>query len=131
MVSIQVPKGIDNGMQIRYENLLKSGSLVIEYRIDPDLRFDRRGADLYHTQPISVLDLIVGANFEFATISGKVFEVKIPPKTQPHMQLKIAGQGMPIYGSPHYGDQIILIRPIIPDIIDTDIIESIVRSKNK
>jgi len=57
--------------------------------------------------------------------------VKIPAKTQPHMHLKIAGEGMPIQGSNTYGDQIILIKPVIPDIIDVEITDSIMRSKSK
>lgn len=131
MVNIEIPKGLENGMQIRYENLLHSGSLIVDYRINPNLKFERKGPDLYCNQSVSVLDLIVGGSFEFTTISGKTFEVKIPPKTQPHMQLKITGQGMPIYGSSQYGDQIVLIKPIIPDIIDPDITQAIIRSKPK
>jgi DnaJ-class molecular chaperone len=71
----------------------------------------------------------VGTTFEFTTISGKTLEVKVPPKTQPYMQLKIAGQGMPINGTTQYGDQIILIKPFIPDTINSEITESILRSK--
>ena len=76
--------------------------------------------------------MIVGGTFEFKSLSGKTFEVSVKPKTQPYVQMKIAGQGMPIYGSDSaYGDQIILIKPYIPDIIDQTIIDSIVQSKNQ
>jgi DnaJ-class molecular chaperone len=47
------------------------------------------------------------------------------------MQLKISGQGMPISGTSRYGDQIILIKPFIPDNIDDEITQSILRSKKK
>ena len=50
---------------------------------------------------------------------------------QPHMQLKIAGQGMPINGSAFYGDQILLLKPFVPDNIDTSIIDSIKQAKAK
>jgi len=102
---------------------------MVEFKIHPHLRFDRKGNDLYCNHPISVLDLIVGTSFEFTTISGKTFEVRVPPKTQPYMQLKIAGQGMPINGAEVYGDQIILLKPFIPDIIDSRIIDSIMQTK--
>jgi DnaJ-class molecular chaperone len=72
-----------------------------------------------------VLDLIVGNSFEFTTISGKTLEVTIKPKTQPFLQLKMAGQGMPILNTDEYGDQIILLKPYIPDNIDQSIIDSI------
>ena len=128
-VNIVIPKGIPDGGQVRYEKIIDGASLLVEFKIDPNLKFDRKLNDLYSNHPISVLDLIVGTTFEFTTISGKTLEVKVPPKTQPYMQLKIAGQGMPINGTTQYGDQIILIKPFIPDTINSEITESILRSK--
>jgi DnaJ-class molecular chaperone len=87
--------------------------------------------DLVCNLSVSILDLIVGGSFDFTTISGRTLEVKIPPKTQPYMNLKIAGEGMPITGSTIFGDQIILIKPFVPDMIDDEITQSILRSKSK
>lgn len=129
-INIDIAKGVKDGDQFRYDNVLDGGVLVVEFRIQPHLKFERRGHDLYCNQQISVLDLIVGNKFEFRTISGKTFEVEIKPKTQPYMQLKIQGQGMPIHGTDQFGDQIILIKPFIPDTIDSTISESILRSRN-
>lgn len=129
VVNINIPKGIRNNEQIRYDNVIENGQLIVEFRIQSHLKFDRKGDDLYCNQQVSVLDLIAGNKFEFKTISGKTFEVEIKPNTQPYIQLKIAGQGMPIPGTDKYGDQIILIKPIIPDNIDKAIIESILLSR--
>jgi hypothetical protein len=38
---------------------------------------------------------------------------------------------MPIHGTNQFGDQIILLKPFIPDIIDESIMNSILQSKNK
>ena len=130
-INIQIPKGIDNGSQIRYDNLIEGATLIVEFRIHEHLTFERRGNDLYCNQRISVLDLIAGTNLEFTTISGKTFTVAVPPKTQPYMSLKISGQGMPIYNSQAFGDQILTIKPFIPDIIDQQIVDAIVQSKTK
>jgi DnaJ-class molecular chaperone len=130
-VSIDIPKGVSDGGQLRYDNLIPNASLIVEFRVQPHLKFERKGVDLYCNQQISVLDLIVGTTFEFTTISGKTLEVRVPPKTQPHKQLKIAGEGMPINGSTLYGDQIILIKPFVPDNISDEITQSILRSKSK
>lgn len=130
VINIDIPKGVKDGDQFRYDHLLDGATLIIDFRIQPHLHFERKGHDLYSNQQISVLDLIVGSKFEFRTISGKTFEVEVKPKTQPFMQLKIPGQGMPIHNTNQYGDQIILIKPFIPDIIDTSITESILRSRN-
>jgi DnaJ-class molecular chaperone len=75
-----------------------------------------------------VLDLITGTKVEFTTISGKTLEVKVRPHTQPYMQLKIPGEGM-ITRNGQYGDQILLLKPFIPDNIDNELIEFIERKK--
>jgi|688.fasta_scaffold382293_2 molecular chaperone DnaJ len=130
VISIDVPKGVNTGSQLRYENVLVSGSLVVEFVVMPHLKFDRKGNDLYSNQSISVLDLIVGTKIQFTTLSGKVLDVTVRPNTQPYMQLRIPKEGMPI-GDGGYGDQILLLKPFIPDNISTDIIDSINRFKAK
>jgi len=130
MVQIDIPKGVHNGNQVKIDNIIDGAALLVEFRVGKHLKYDRIGNDLISNHSVSVLDLIVGGSFEFTTLGGKTLEVTIKPKTQPYVQLKISGQGMPIYGTPNvYGDQIILIKPFIPDTIDQTIIDSIVQSK--
>jgi DnaJ-class molecular chaperone len=131
MVKIDIPKGVQDGSQIRINDVIEGAILIVEFRIQKHLHFDRDGNDLYYNQPISVLELIVGTTIEFTTISGTKLEVKIPAGTQPHIQLRISGQGMPIMGHSTYGDQILLLKPFIPDNIDISIIESITQAKAK
>lgn len=127
VVKIQIPKGVDNGATLRYENLIKDGILIVEFRIHQHNKFQRHGFDLVSEQEISVLDLIVGTDIKFTTISGKTLDVKIKPKTQPGTTLRIPGEGLPTnYG---YGDQMILIKPFIPDIISDSVINSIILSR--
>jgi DnaJ-class molecular chaperone len=130
-INIQIPKGVMHGAQMRYENVIPQAILLVEFQVQNHLKYERRGNDLYCNHTISVLDLIVGTEFEFNTIAGKTLLVKIPPRTQPHMHLKIAGECMPIVNSNLFGDQIILIKPVLPDIIDSEITDSIIRSKSK
>jgi curved DNA-binding protein len=131
VVNIKVPLGIANGDQVRYENLLDNGTLIIAFHVLPDLRFDRNGDDLYCNLPISVLDLIIGTKVKFNTISGKTIEVTIPPNTQPSHHIRLPGMGMPIKNAPNnmYGDQILLLKPFLPDNIPSDVIESIQRNQ--
>ena len=124
-VTIQIPKGIQSGNQMRIDKVLDNASLMVDFRVEPHLKYDRQANDLVCNHPISVLDLIIGTSFEFTTLSGKTLEVTVKPRTQPYMQLKLAGQGMPIHNTTRYGDQIILLKPFIPDTIDEQIINSI------
>ena len=130
MVRVNIPKGILDGGQVRYEKVVDSNDLIVEYRIHNHLKYERKMNDLHSNYSISVLDLIVGTTFEFTTISGRTLEVKVQPKTQPFMQLKLNNHGMPIQGTIAYGDQIILLKPFIPDNIDSRITDSILQSKS-
>jgi curved DNA-binding protein len=129
VINVKVPLGINSGDQVRYENVIDNGTLIIIFHVMPDLRFDRNGNDLYCNLPISVLDLIVGTKVKFNTISGKTIEVTIPPNTQPNHQIRLSGFGMPISNTGHYGDQILLLKPFLPDNIHNDVIESIKRTQ--
>ena len=130
-ITVTIPKGVPDGGQVRYDNVIQGASLIVEFHTHRHLKFDRNGADLISNHPISVLDLIVGTSFEFTTISGKVLEVTIPPKTQPYNQMKISGQGLPIPNSAAVGDQLILLKPFVPGNIPTDVIEAIKSNRTK
>ena len=127
VVNIKIPPGIHNGSSIRYDNIIENGSLIIEFIILPDLRFEREGDDLYSNYQISVLDLIVGTKINFTTINGKKLEVNIAPNTQPSQHIKIAGYGMPRNNGTR-GDQILLLRPHIPANVHTEVVEAIKRN---
>ena len=130
-VTLNIPKGIDNGQQTRFENIIPNNTLIVDFVVLPDLKYERRGNDLICNQPVNMLDLITGTNFEFVTINGKTLSVPIKPMTQPFQQLRLTGQGMPILNTIDYGDQIILIKPYIPDNIHSDIIYAIQKHKSK
>ena len=124
VININVPAGVSTGEQLRYDNVIDNGQLIIEFIVLPDHRFERHGNDLFMLQPISVLDLIVGTIIEVETITGKKLNVTIKPNTQPSQHIRVAGHGMP-YGNGQNGDQILLLKPYIPDNIHTDITDSI------
>lgn len=129
LVKINIPKGIQTGNQLRIDNVIDGASLLVEFRVIDHLKYDRNGNDLISNHPISILDLITGTKFQFTTISGKTLEVTVNPKTQPFIQLKLSGHGMPIMNTHAYGDQIITLKPFMPDIIDQRVIDSIIESK--
>jgi curved DNA-binding protein len=131
IIDITVPRGVNQGDQLRFDNVINNGVLVATFNIMPDLRFERRGHDLYCNQSISVLDLLAGTDFIFKTIAGKELNVSIKPKTQPYVSVRLAGYGMPIINNTAHGDQYILLKPYIPDNIHQDIIDSILRNRAK
>ena len=129
VVNVKIPRGTNSGDHVRYDKIIDSGQLIVEFVINPDLKFERRNDDLYANMPVSVLDLIVGNIIQFVTIGGKTLDVTIRPGTQPHMQLRIQGEGMPSRNG-GYGDQILLLKPYIPDTIHSEVIEAITKHQN-
>ena len=125
VIKIKIPYGVKTGDQIRYDDVIDNAILIVEFVILPDLRFERKYDDLYSNISVSVLDLIVGTTIEFKTINEKTVQINIPEKTQPYMQLKLPGHGFPRSNGNGYGDQILLIKPYIPDNIDNNIITTI------
>jgi DnaJ-class molecular chaperone len=129
VINVTIPKGVETGQQIRYDNIMGPGSiLIIDFYVQPDHFYERKGPNLYSKYDISVLDLIAGHKFKFTTLSGTVLEVKIKPGTQPNSQIKLPGYGMPTRTG-QYGDQIILLNPIIPAMIDKSITDAIAKYK--
>lgn len=125
MVEIKIPKGIQNGGQVKFEKALDGADLIAEFRIHDHLKFERHGNDLACVLPISILALVTGVKLPFETLSGKTLEVTIPPKTQPYFQMRLAGYGMPVGNVPGvFGDQILVLKPFMP----TDIPESVIQS---
>lgn len=123
---VNIPKGIENGGQARFDNLVPNAVLIIEFRIHPHERFERHGLDLHTEVKVSVLDLIVGTTLKFKTISDKTFEVTVKPKTEPGTQLRIAGQGLE--NGKMIGDQYILLVATMPAIIDEEVTNAILRT---
>jgi DnaJ-class molecular chaperone len=122
-IKINIPRGVDNGQSMRYDNLIKDTILLVEFRVHQHRKFERQAQNLHSVVDISILDLIVGTSIKFETISGKTLDVTVPANSQPGSRLRIANEGMPTnYG---FGDQFILINPVIPDKIDSRIIDAI------
>jgi curved DNA-binding protein len=130
VITVKVPKGIASGGQLRYDNLIENGMLIIEFEVLPDLRFDRKNNDLYANLSVSVLDLITGTKIDFTTLSGEILQININPMTQPFMQLRLPNKGMPVMNSTQFGDQILVIKPVIPANIHPDIINAINHHKD-
>ena len=127
-IKVTIPIGIKSGQSIRYENIIEDGALIIEYVVQPDLRFTREGDNLYANIPISVLDLVVGTKMKFRTLGDVELDIDIPPGTQPYQQIRLAGHGMPAeHGGK--GDQILLLKPLIPANINSEIIDAIKRHR--
>lgn len=121
-LSLTVPAGIEEGMALRIpghgmpsrEAGGTRGDLFVVIRSAPDPRFTRDGADLWHTEMISVADAALGTELKVPTLDGTA-TVTVPPGTQPDAVLRLRGKGLPEFGSKGRGDLYLRLRIHIPE----------------
>lgn len=130
ILNIKIPQGTNTGDQLRFNNAIDKGILIVDFVVQADHRFDRDGNHLLMNCAVSVLDLIVGTKIEVTTISGKKLEVIIPPGCQPNRQIRLAGHGMISQNGSH-GDQILLLKPIVPENIDDELTDAINKFRDR
>jgi molecular chaperone DnaJ len=102
LLSIRIPAGIDDGMQLRVTgegssgiNGGPSGDLYVVVRVEEHEVFVRKAADLYCDVPVSFPQLAVGDELEVPVINEGPATLKIPAGSQPHQILRLKGKGVP------------------------------------
>jgi len=99
-VTIDVPPGIDTGMNLRLagqgaegEPGAEAGNLLVQVIVDEDDYFHRDGYDIHTEVPISFTQAILGGTVDVKTLTGEV-EMKVPKACQPDTKLKLRGKGI-------------------------------------
>lgn len=123
LIQIQVPKGVEDNEQYKFTTILPDGTLLVTFKMHRNARFERNGLDLTTTVTVNMLRLIVGANVQVTDITGKVFDLTIPPNTKPDTKFRIKGRGLSNNNA--IGDQYVLIKISLPDRISTELFEMI------
>ena len=115
-LSVNIPPGVEEGTRIRLsgegEAGLRggpSGDLYIFLSIAAHLFFQRDGADLHCSAPISMVTAALGGDFEVPTIDGGKTRVKIPEGSQSGRRIRLPGKGMPVLRSKQMGDMYVQI----------------------
>lgn len=110
-LSVDVPKGIEDGTRIRLANEGEAGlrggpqgDLYIFVSIRPHELFQRDGADLYARVPIAMTTAALGGEFEVPTLEGARAKVKVAAGTQAGQRIRLKGKGMPVLRQNQTGD---------------------------
>jgi curved DNA-binding protein len=126
-ISIDIPPGIDNNMQMKYDNISPNFQLIVNFQLlnHPLFRKIDSGPNLEYIYKISVFDLIVGTEIRINTINNKELTINIPPKTNTDTVFRIPEYGMRIHNTTNCGDLMLKLVSYIPENIDENIIQSI------
>ena len=57
---VKIPAGVGEGSKVKLSGAVDGGDLVINVRVKPDPRFERRGADLHVELPLTLAEALLG-----------------------------------------------------------------------
>lgn len=134
IINIQIPAGIENGQQIRYEGMgdnsiadVRPGDLIVNVYIQPHPVYQREGTSIVIHKEISVWDAILGTGIEITTLDKKTLNITIPAGTQPETVLSCRGEGLPHMRTRQRGNILIKVKVTVPKTLtqeQKDIIEN-------
>ncbi len=117
---VTIPRGVRDGQRIRLAGQGASGpgggqrgDLYLVVHLGGDERYERKGDDLYLDLPVSIYDLILGAEVRVPTMNGDV-TMTIPAGTQNNKMLRLSGKGMPKLKDGGSGDEYVRLIGQLP-----------------
>jgi molecular chaperone DnaJ len=105
-IELRIPPGVDTGTRLRVQgegepgpNGGPAGDLYVVLEVKEHPFFERRGADLYCTIPISIAQAALGAELQVPGL-GADEKLKIPEGTESGAVFRVRGKGL---ADPHGG----------------------------
>ncbi len=99
-IELRIPPGVDTGTRLRVggegepgPNGGPAGDLYVVLEVKEHSFFERRGADLYCTIPISIPQATLGTEMQVPGLIGEE-KLKIPEGTQSGAVFQVEGQGL-------------------------------------
>ena len=113
---VQIPKGIPDGVTLRFSGRGNAGSnggeygdLFLTIEVKPHPILERRGDDIYMDKDIEIVTAVLGGEVKIPTVHGEVM-MKVPEGTQSGKVLRLKGKGGPKFRGNGNGDQYIRLK---------------------
>ena len=91
-----------------------AGDLLLTIGVAKDVRYERKGDDLYADLDVDLYTAVLGGKVQFQTLKGAV-NVTIPAGTQSGKLMKLPGMGMPSYSvRGKFGDLYLKVEVQVP-----------------
>lgn len=123
-LSIDIPKGIRDGQQVRIAgrgeagmNGAAAGDLIATVRIEPHEYFERDGDHLHTRANITITQAALGADIKVTGIMpDEEVPVHIPAGCQPDQMVRVKGYGLPNFRKPsNRGDLLVHVSVVVPE----------------
>lgn len=117
-MNVKIPAGVQDGAVRTVRGAGEhgeggSGDLHIQIQVEKHSLFEREGADILVSVPISFPQAVLGASIDVPTLDGKVV-MKVPPGTQSGKVFRLRGKGIPVYGGYGKGDELVTVVVEVP-----------------
>jgi len=119
-VKVRIPPGVENGTTLRVtgageagERGAPAGDLYVVIRVAADKRFERDGANLITDAKISYPMAALGGEIDVPALEGTL-KLKIPNGTQPGVNFRLAGHGLPHLRGRSKGDLFVRVQVDVP-----------------
>jgi molecular chaperone DnaJ len=123
-VHVQIPAGVETGMQLRVPEEGSAGpfggprgDLVVSTRVREHPFFQRKGDSVHCELPVSVWEALRGARVHVPTPRGQAVLV-VPPGTAPGQVFRLRGHGLPRLAGDSTGDLYVTVRVDVPSGLD-------------
>jgi len=120
IIELRIPPGVDSGTRLRVTgegeqgpNGGPAGDLYVVLDVKEHQFFERRGADLYCTIPLSVVQAALGTELQVPGLGGDE-KLKIPEGTQSDAVFRVKGKGLPDPRGGGKGDLYYHVRVLTP-----------------
>jgi len=119
-VEVTIPPGVDEDVTLRLTGEGEVGprggavgDLYVGFRVRPHPQLVRHGQDVIYELPISIPQAVLGDSITVPTVNGE-HTVDVPAGVQSGKQIKLHGMGVPHVRSGRRGDQICVVRVVVP-----------------
>ncbi len=119
-IELRIPPGVDTGTRLRVQgegepgpNGGPAGDLYVVLEVKEHKFFERRGADLYCTVPLSMAQATLGTELQVPGLNGEE-TLKVPEGTQSGAVFRLKGKGLPDPHGGGRGDLYFHVRVLTP-----------------
>jgi DnaJ-class molecular chaperone len=113
-IEVTIPAGVADGQKIRLTGVGPDGANVyLRVKVLPNSTFTRDGDNLSRELPLSLGEVLLGAEVPVETLTGRVL-LRIPPETQNGRVFRLKGQGLPHFRGKERGDLLVRTKVVLP-----------------